>query len=203
MTKNTRSPVIPKSKSVGRKSIFGPAPIIEGEDAEAYDKLLKQVLREVKPRDTIEEIFVHDVVDLTWEIWRWRRLKTSLVSYGMESVLQKELELLVRENEAPDDLAKKWVQQRPAALKRVDKLLSSANITIAYVMALAFNNEIEDLERLDRLATIAEGRRNAALHEIERHRAALAQALQSKIAEIEDAEFETIEPKGIEQRNVA
>ena len=46
----------------------------------------------------------------------------------------------------------------------------------------------------------AEGRRNAALREVERHRAALARRLQEAVTEIEDAEFEDITPPGEEPR---
>ena len=44
-----------------------------------------------------------------------------------------------------------------------------------------------------RLATIAESRRNASLHEIERRRAVLGETLRRSVQEIEDGEFEVIE----------
>ena len=56
-------------------------------------------------------------------------------------------------------------------------------------------NNIEDAERVDRLITIAEGRRNAVLREIDRQRAVLAQMLQARAQEIEATEFETITQK--------
>ena len=56
-------------------SMFGPPPLLEGEDAAAYDELLARVSAAANPSDVIHEIWVRDVVDLTWEILRWRRLK--------------------------------------------------------------------------------------------------------------------------------
>ena len=60
---------------VDRLEIFGPPPLLEGEDSKAYDTLLARVSGAVKPKDIIEEIWVRDIVNLTWEILRLRRLK--------------------------------------------------------------------------------------------------------------------------------
>ncbi len=48
-----------------------------------------------------------------------------------------------------------------------------------------------------RLLTMAEGRRNAIFREIDRRRMTFAQALRGSVGAIENAEFETIEPKTI------
>jgi hypothetical protein len=59
------------------------------------------------------------------------------------------------------------------------------------VNALAYR--LDDVERIDRLTTVAEGRRNAALREIDRRRAVLGEALRRTVREVEDAEFKVIE----------
>ena len=66
-----------KSKAVSRYSLFGPPPILEGEDSAAYDELFGRVCAAVKPVDVIDEMFVADVVALECEVLRWRRLKLS------------------------------------------------------------------------------------------------------------------------------
>ena len=53
--------------------------------------------------------------------------------------------------------------------------------------------QLDYIERIDRLATIAESRRNASLHEIERRRAVFGETLRRSVQEIEDGEFEVIE----------
>jgi hypothetical protein len=53
---------------------------------------------------------------------------------------------------------------------------------------------LNDIERIDRLATIAEGRRNASLREIDRRRAAVGQTLRRAAQEIE-GEFKVIDSK--------
>jgi hypothetical protein len=59
---------------------------------------------------------------------------------------------------------------------------------------------------MDRLVAAAEARRNAALREIERHRAGFAAALQraARDAEaVEDAEFEVVAPAARHDAQVA
>ena len=77
-------------------SLFGPPLLLDGEDAAAYDALSGQVRAAVKPLDVIEEIFVADVVSLTWEIQRWRRLKSRLLRARgigeLEEFLNRELD---------------------------------------------------------------------------------------------------------------
>ena len=69
------------SKEVSRWSLFGPPPILEGEEAAAaYDELFGRVCAAVKPVDVIDEMFMADVVALEWEVLRWRRLKLSLIA---------------------------------------------------------------------------------------------------------------------------
>jgi hypothetical protein len=194
-------------------SIFGPPPLVDGEDERAYDNLLTQLSSAVKPTDIIEEIYIHDVVDLTWEILRWRRIKISLVEKGMRYALAQTLKQFFpkRRSEAekrslfPDftpskaatKLAKKWDQRDPVAIEQVNKLLSSVNTTIDAVAAGIIIDKLDHIERVDRLVTIAEGRRNAIFREIDRHRMTFAQALRGNVRAIENVEFEAVEPKTI------
>src|SRR5262249_54426108 len=160
-----------KSKSLNRVSIFGPAPILEGENAAAYDELFAQVSSAVKSSDIIEEIWVRDVVDLTWEIFRGRRLKNCLVATAVPSALREILSPLVDAqaySEWMNTLVKQWTAQKRSAIKRVSKYLASKKLTFDTVIAQALRSEIDSIERIDRSIAIAEGRRNAVLREIDR-----------------------------------
>ena len=81
---------------VQRLALFGPPPLLEGEDAAAYDQLLARIYAAVKPVDIIDEMFIVDVVSLEWEVLRWRRLKWTLVQAtglkALERFLIKQLE---------------------------------------------------------------------------------------------------------------
>ena len=47
-----------KPELLSQDLIFGSAPILEGENPEAYDELLAQVSSAVNPSDTIERIWI-------------------------------------------------------------------------------------------------------------------------------------------------
>src|ERR1700682_5951683 len=74
---------------------FGPAPLIEGEDAGAYDELLLRISAAVRPHDIFEVIWVRDIVDLVWEAFRLRRLKACLMTAGARKALARNLSPLV------------------------------------------------------------------------------------------------------------
>ena len=52
---------------------------------------------------------------------------------------------------------------------------------------------LDNIERVDRLATIAESRRKDSLREIERHRLGFGETLRRSVQKTEDAEFVVIE----------
>jgi hypothetical protein len=59
--------------------LFGPPPLFEGEDPKAYDEFLTRISTAVKPVDIIEDIWVRDFVDLTFDVFRLRRLKANVM----------------------------------------------------------------------------------------------------------------------------
>jgi len=66
---------------LGRTVALGPPPLIAGEDGAAYDLLHGSVTAAVKPKDFLEEIWVRDIVDLSRDVLRLRRLKAQLLTY--------------------------------------------------------------------------------------------------------------------------
>ena len=212
-----------------RFALFGPPPLLEGEDAAAYDQLLARICEVVKPADVIDEMFTADVVSLEWEVLRWRRLKSSLIrARGLEAlegflagqldydlysehfadqlaeILQDNLpedqvdsaQVLAREyaRNEPDavdkvnmilrlnmtrvlddakgrkakELVQEYVRREPDAVTQVLELLTDAGVSMDGLMADALARKLDAIERIDRLTTIAESRRNISLHEIDR-----------------------------------
>jgi hypothetical protein len=135
----------------------------------------------------------------TKEVSKEATLEEAMAAYGRLCKMSREewLEEERRTATKPleDELVKKWIKQNPAAIRRINKLLTSANTTMASVVATAFMEKFDDIERIDRLITIAERRRNALFREIDRHRTTFGPALRNKITEIDDAEFEVVERK--------
>jgi hypothetical protein len=255
-----------KSKSVtpvhaGRFRLFGQPQVLEGEDPAAYNELLARICDAINPVDTIEEMFVADVVSSEWEVLRWTRLKVSLIRASalteLETFLAKQLEskyplyaelfeshlTKILQNNLPEDqvdsagmlaaecapdtdeantkldellnsiglnrdtvldearaqkageLLQEYGRRDSETVRLVDGLLTAAGASIDFFMADAFIEQLEYIERIDRLATIAEDRRNALLAEIERRRAIFGTALRRSVQEIEDGEFRVIESK--------
>jgi len=73
---------------------------------------------------------------------------------------------LIGRTDAPN-LAEAWAARQRSAIKRVDKLLASAGLTMDAVMAQALSLKLDDIERIDRMIATAEGRRNAEIKVID------------------------------------
>jgi len=183
-------------------NIFGLPPLLPGEDPAAYDDLLARVSRAIKPADIIEEVWVRDVVNLTWEVQRLRQLKVKLlavnVHIGLEHILERMTDFLKAQ-----DLGKGWLKRNSYKIKKVEDLLTSAELNMEDVMAQTLAVELDDIERIDRMTMNLEARRNSALREIDRHRASVAQALRRAVNDIEDVQFEELGAKQIADRNAA
>src|SRR5215472_738657 len=79
------APAVPQPPE--RMAFFGPPPLLEGEDTQAYGDLLARVSAAIRPNDILEEIWLRDFLDLAWEALRWRRLKAALVNGAMSEGL--------------------------------------------------------------------------------------------------------------------
>ena len=203
----------PAAQALSCLPIFGPPPLLKGEDAAAYDDLLIRVSGNLKPSDIFEEIWVREIADLIWESLRWRRHLASFLATAIARVLERILKPIAQNQpEVPRDtsflgklraaeaslnagstLAADWAVGDPAAIERVNALLASAGLTMDNVIAQATASELDKIERFNRLIASAEGRRNALLREIEHHRQPFAQRLRAEVHKIENAEFETVE----------
>ena len=250
-------------KAVSWHSLFGPPPLLEGEDAAAYDEFYGRVCAAVKPADIIDEMFIDDAVYLEWEVLRWRRSKSSWMRErglkALQGFLREELNYKhyrerfaddlaeILQGNLPDDQAQtlaracawnesdaddkvneildrigrsmnyllqcakaheaeelthKYGRREPATVKFIDKLLVAAGSSFGSLMVKALPEELENIERIDRLTTIAESRRNTMLREIDRRRVMLGQTLRRQVEEVE-GEFEVIEKAPAEAKSAA
>lgn len=133
---------------------------------------------------------------------RLRRLKAELIATNAHKGLQEILEPL-SDCFTSVALSQAWAKRDPDAIKQVDEILASADLTMDAVMARALEPKLDQVERIDRMIMSAEARRNAALRELDRHRASLAQALRRATDNIEDAQFREIGVEQIVDRNAA
>ena len=101
------------------------------------------------------------------------------------------------------EVVQEYARREPGAVSLVHELLTDAGVSMDRFMAYALVQKLDDIERIDRLITTAESRRDASLREIERRRAVLGERLRRSVQEIEDGEFEVIEPTPAQGKNVA
>jgi hypothetical protein len=59
-------------------ALFGPPELIAGENPRDYENLLARIYEALKPEDFIEEIMIRDIMDLSWELLRLRRVSAKL-----------------------------------------------------------------------------------------------------------------------------
>ena len=185
-----------------------------GEDAAEYDELHARIRATLNPIDTVDEMFVADVVASQWEILRWRRQKSSLIRgyqiKALEQFLTEKLKLPQQLADAlarnvpgavldparypkAEELAKKYGRREPDVVTVVDEILAHASVGIDDLMAEEFVEKLDTIEHIDRLTAIVENRRNTMLGEIDRRRTVLGEAARRSIKEVEDAEFEVVE----------
>src|SRR5262249_39909563 len=108
------------------------------------------------------------------------------IDLDMDTILQR-----ARDRKAKE-LMEDYVQRKPGTIKLIHELLAKAGSSIDALMVRALREKLDDIERIDRLTTIAETRRNVMLREIDRRRAVLSEALRRQVQEVE-GEFEVVE----------
>ena len=174
-------------------ALFGPPPLFDGEDPKIYDQLLAQVSTTVMPEDIFENIWVRDVVDLTIEVLRLRRLKVNLMKSNAYKGLTETLLPLVGRMQA-ETLAEGWAARKSDVVEEVNKTLTSAGLSSTdSILAETFCLKVNDIERIEHMMALAEMRRNSTLREIDRHRQTLGQKLRRAAQQLEDGQFRVIE----------
>ena len=169
------------------------SPLLITESADEFDALRDAFEQEIKPRGIIEQMYVHDISSIVWEILRLRRCKVVIINSAFRSALQNLLKQLLRqpgqyEYEVEDEaeaLAHAWFTDQEAQ-KRVSELLSRVKLDESAVEAEAIRRSSSDLELLDRMLTSLESRRNKGLGCVAEYRASLAHQLRESADRIID-----------------
>ena len=183
----------PVSSAMNRVISLAPAPLLPGEKQADYADVAVRVVRAAQPRDAIEEFLVRDVVDLTWEIFRLRRMKAGLLRASLGTGVRAVLGSVGYPYPQAGALSEKFAAGDESARQKVDSILTEAGLTIQEATAKTLDSKLDSFERLDRMLASAEARRNNALREIDRHRDALGSGVRRSIEEIEDGDFRDVE----------
>jgi hypothetical protein len=168
-------------------------PLLITESADEFDALRDAFKQEIKPRGIIEQMYVHDICAIVWEILRLRRCKVIIINSAFRSALQNLLKQLLRlpgqyeyqvEGEA-EALAHSWFTDQEVK-KQVSEILSRFDLDESAIEAEAIRRSSSDLELLDGMLTSLESRRNKALGCVAEYRASLAHQLRENSDRIID-----------------
>ena len=178
--------------------LFSDRPLLPGENEEQYDALLRSIIQQVKPGDMIEAIWVKDIIDLIWEARRLRGWRRQILVQAQLSAAEALIRPALRNADpmglnqdmgpSADALAAGWLTGSKNEKEYVDKVLLERGLTAENVTAHGFLLNLSSVERIDRLASLADQRRDALLREIERKRASTAQVLRAAAADVLDVE---------------
>ena len=170
-----------RKKSPGDEDVldvYNPAlPLIDGETRADYESFHASCLRAVKPADAIERVWLQDFIDYTWEAQRLRRMKAALIQVNKRGAVERLIWEFVdtnKENFGVSSLSQGWSSGEPNAVKYVDLLFQVHGLTDASMMAKAVESCLPVLEKIDKLISAYDYRRDAALRELEKRRDLLA-----------------------------
>jgi hypothetical protein len=170
------------------------APLLITESVDEFASLRKGLKSEIQPEGAIEQMYLDDFATLIWEILRLRRYKTAIINSSRRAALQGILEQLLwdqdyehsyQKDKDAEDLARSWFTNKNAQA-RVAKLLRKFQMDEGAIEAEAFRLCSEDLERLERILTALEFRRDKVLRCIADYRQGLAKQIKQSTDRILD-----------------
>jgi hypothetical protein len=174
------------------KALLGPPPLLEGEDAGAFEDLYERFRSVVTPRDFLEEVWVRDIVDIIWGMFRLKRLKAALMRAYADEGIKKLLGSAIP-GLFSDHIVKRWARRDRNAVEEVDEVLKRAGMDQEGIAAQAIAARVSVFESIERMIMQGESRRNAMLREIDRHRDGIAQRLREVVTQIENAKHREIQ----------
>jgi hypothetical protein len=152
-----------------------------------FEEDLTEILRDNLPEDHAEdpERLARDcALDETAAV---DKVNTILSSIDLD------LDKLLDGASKAEELVKEYARRESGALALIDDLLAKAGETIEALIVWPLQQQLEYIERIERLVSIAEARRNGSLREIDRRRAALGERLRRSVQEIDESELTLIE----------
>jgi F0F1-type ATP synthase membrane subunit b/b' len=162
----------PASNPTGWSDLFVSQLLFLNEEDEAtFDELLAGVRAAIDPADIIEEMLAADIATLALQIWRWRRLKISLLKasaevalYGAlsrnlkyeryQNILEECLAHILRDRfefdqqeTSAEDLAHRCASQDQDAIAQVTAMLRQTNVTLPKLQDEAKAKKVSELVR--------------------------------------------------------
>jgi hypothetical protein len=183
------------------KVLFGPPALLPAESPAEYWRLYSLLQADLAPADAIEKIWLRDLVDLQWEVQRWRRLSNEFLSSSNHYGLDEILGALQPHDGSTLELKRNWMRRDPTAIAKVSSLLGLAGLNEDAILAQTLAVKLDVIDRIDRMTFQAERRRDLAIQQIDRRREDFAARARTAVKradaeKIEDAEFTELPEPG-------
>jgi hypothetical protein len=190
MSKNSKRASASMSKGQSPTKLFGPPPLLEGEDAAAYKEILARISSAVGPTDFLGEILIRDAADVAWNIFRLRRILAAYLSAQVwevvnnkaSSLAHAEAKLLPLEGTEKEEMDKlrdsnsdlSWdalTKLYPHAYEKYQELWDSAKATLdmSEIQANVMVSNLDTIERFEHLIATEEQRFDSNMRELDRH----------------------------------
>jgi hypothetical protein len=152
-----------------------PSLLLPGENHRDYEVLRQLIVDDIQPQTNIEWLWTLDLIELSWEIMRYRRLKKSILDVHRATAIEAILRRLDGEGMPAEAMpmvdlharrtASEWRDDRDAASETEARLRRSKFDNIQ-INAEVFVQARASFEMFDRLTQLAQARRIRLLREI-------------------------------------
>ena len=168
-------------------------PLLDGEPVADFENFQNACHADLKPKGITESIWVDDFIQYEWEILRLRRMRISILQSSRQDALDRLLNSLIPYDlmgrVAREHLAFNWSINDPDSVEEVNSILEAHGLSSDAVIAEAFKNQMDTLEKLDRLIENCSRRRDAALRNLEKRRDELAARMRNLSSSVSDGAF--------------
>jgi hypothetical protein len=195
---STIAPIIPENI----KKLLGEPTLMAGEYLGDYQEMMDQFAVALKPKDLIEWWWVRDVVDLTWEIVRYRRLRGAAMRARQTRALEDAMFRIMRAQgqanarSIAEGIASDYESLGGEAVEDgIRRRLNSVYFDPLAVVGAAFMEQVEAVERVDRMIASATARRDGVIRDIERRRETFARRMRDVIDIVQEPPMSPVSTK--------
>jgi hypothetical protein len=156
-------------------AILEPSPALPDEDLKDYEFIKQMMIDDVSPQTNIEWLWTLDLVELSWEIIRYRRLKQKVLEIYREAAIQSLLQRLDGAGMPAEAAGKVYMQTKRnaeewrinrRAAAEIESRLARHGVDLASITAEVFVQARDVFDMFDGLMQSAQSRRLMLLREI-------------------------------------
>ena len=170
---------VPSQMPSELNAFLEPSPVLPDEDLKDYEFIKQMMIDDVGPQTNMEWLWTLDLVELSWEIIRYRRLKQKVLEIYREAAIQSILQRLDGAG-MPTEAAGKvhmetkrnaaqWRGDRAAA-DEIEARLARHGVDLTSITAEVFVQARDVFDMFDSLMQTAQSRRLLLLREINTRR---------------------------------